>query len=60
MKWIVILLIAAAACWAYFNVDMGQFKQNSTQTFKQEKNLKKFFQADEMNKKETQEVIDTF
>ncbi len=60
MKWIVILLIAAAACWAYFNVDMEQFKQNSTQTFKQEKNLKKFFQADEMNKKETQEVIDNF
>lgn len=60
MKWIVILLISAAAIWAYYNVDFNQFKQNSTTTIKKEKTLKKFFDADEQNKKETREVLENF
>lgn len=58
MKWIVILLIAAAAFWAYQNVDFSQFSSNTTQTIKQEKNLKKFFDADNQNKEETRKVIE--
>lgn len=57
MKWIVILLIAGACAWAYFNVDFSNFKGNTENTFKQEKTLKKFFNADEQNKLETQKVI---
>ena len=60
MKWIVILLIAAAGIWAYFNVDIANFKNQTNQTVRQEKTLKKFFSADEQNKKETQDVLRDF
>lgn len=60
MKWIVILLIAAAGIWAYFNVDFANFKNQTNQTVRQEKTLKKFFSADEQNKKETQDVLRDF
>ena len=60
MKWIVVLLIVAAGCWAYFNVDFSNFKGNANQTMKQEKTMKKFFTSDEQNKKETQKVLEEF
>ncbi len=60
MKWIVILLIAAAAVWAYFNVDFTQLGNDTTNTLKQEKTMKKFFNADQQNKEETQRVIEDF
>jgi len=60
MKWIVILLIAAAGIWAYYNVDFVNFKNQTNQTVRQEKTLKKFFNADEQNKKETQDVLRDF
>jgi len=58
MKWIVILLIAAAAFWAYQNVDFSQLGSNTENTIKQEKTLKKFFDADNQNKEETRKVIE--
>lgn len=58
MKWIVILLIAAAGVWAYFNVDFSNLGSNAENTVKQEKTLKKFFNADEQNKQETQRVLE--
>jgi hypothetical protein len=57
MKWIVILLIAAAGIWAYYNVDFSNLGNNATNTIKQEKTMKKFFDADKQNKDETQKVI---
>ena len=62
MKWIVIILIGAIGVWAYFNmnVDTTNAKNNTTKTIKQEKTLKKFFNADEQNKQETKEVLENF
>lgn len=60
MKWIVFLLIAGAAAWAYFNVDFTNFKTNSINTFKQEKTIKKFFDADQQNKDQLQETLNNF
>ena len=57
MKWIVILLISAAAVWVYFNVDFSNFGNNATNTLRQEKTMKEFFGADQQNKNETQSVI---
>ena len=58
MKWVIILLIAAAAVWAYMNVDFSNLDSNAESTVKQEKTLKKFFNADEQNKYETKKVIE--
>jgi len=58
MKWIVILLIGAAAFWAYQNVDFSNLGSDTENTIKQEKTLKKFFNADEQNKNETRKVIE--
>ena len=58
MKWIVIFLVAAAAIWAYYNVDFQQLGDNATSTIKQEKTMKKFFEADKQNKEETRQVIE--
>ena len=58
MKWIIILLIAAAAVWAYQNVDFSNLGSNTENTIKQEKTLKKFFDADNQNKDETKRVIE--
>lgn len=57
MKWIVILLIAAAACWMYFNIDFASLGTNTTEALRQEKTIKKFFDADRQNKEETQKTI---
>ena len=60
MKWIVIILLAAGAFWVYNNVDFSQFKNDTTNSLKQEKNIEKFFDADNQNKEETQKVIRDF
>lgn len=63
MKWIVILLIGAIGAWCYFNnfsFDTTSAKNSTTNTIKQEKTLKKFFNADEQNKQETKEVLENF
>ncbi|MCR5261764.1 MAG: hypothetical protein K6C94_08000 [Candidatus Gastranaerophilales bacterium] len=60
MKWIIILLVAAIGCWAYFNVDFSNLNSQADQNLRQEKTLKKFFSADEQNKKETQDVLNNF
>ncbi len=60
MKWIVILLLVAAGVWAYLNVDFSNLGSQTNDTIKQEKTLKKFFNADEQNKQQTKEVLDTF
>ncbi len=61
MKWIIILLAIAAGVWAYYNVDFSNLnKENTTNTIKQEKTLKKFFDADNQNKQETKEVLEQF
>ena len=46
-----------AAVWAYLNVDINQFKTDTTNTIMQEKTMKKFFDADKQNKDETQRII---
>lgn len=60
MKWIVILLLAAAGVWAYFNVDFSNLGAKSENTLRQEKTMKKFFNADQQNKEETQKVLEDF
>lgn len=60
MKWIILLLLVAAGVWAYLNVDFSNLGAQSENTLRQEKTLKKFFDADKQNKDETQEVIDNF
>ena len=57
MKWIIILLVVAAGVWAYLNVDFTKLKSNAESTFKQEKTLKIFFDADKQNKDETRQTI---
>ena len=61
MKWIVILLLIAVGVWAYFNVDFKSDKNNAQENtmnaIKNQKTIKKFFDADQQNKKETQETI---
>lgn len=58
MKWIILLLVVAAGVWAYMNVDFSNFHNDATNTFKQEKTLKKFFDADKQNKDQTRDVIE--
>ncbi len=60
MKWIILLLLVAAGVWAYLNVDFSNLGAQSENTLRQEKTLKKFFDADKQNKDETQEVINNF
>ena len=60
MKWIILLLLVAAGVWAYLNVDFSNLGAQSENTLRQEKTLKKFFDADKQNKYETQEVINNF
>ena len=66
MKWIIILLLIAATAWVYFNVDFNKVYFNvdfnkvgdeTENVVKQEKTLKKFFDADNQNKQETQQTI---
>lgn len=60
MKWIILLLLIAAGVWAYYNVDFTQLGQDTHSTIKQEKTMKKFFDADKQNKDETREVLENF
>ncbi len=61
MKWIIILLLIAAGVWAYLNVDFMGAKENAQDStmnaIKNEKTIKKFFDADQQNKQETQDTI---
>ena len=61
MKWIIILLLIAAGVWAYLNVDFTGAKNNAQDSainaIKNVKTIKKFFDADQQNKQETQDTI---
>ena len=61
MKWIIILLLIAAGVWSYLNVDFTGMKNNTQDNtmnaIKNEKTIKKFFDADQQNKQETQDTI---
>ena len=61
MKWIIILLLIAAGVWAYLNVGFTGAKNNAQDSainaIKNEKTIKKFFDADQQNKQETQDTI---
>lgn len=61
MKWVIILLLIAASVWAYLNVDFTGMKNNTQDNtmnaIKNEKTIKKFFDADQQNKQETQDTI---
>lgn len=60
MKWIILLLLIAAGVWAYNNVDFSQLGQDTHNTLRQEKTMKKFFDADQQNKEQTKEVLENF
>lgn len=60
MKWIILLLLVAAGWWAYNNVDFANLGSNTKNTIRNEKTIKKFFDADRMNKEETQNVLEEF
>ena len=60
MRWIIILLLIGVGFWAYNNVGFSNFKGNADKTIRQEKTIKKFFAADEANKKETQDVLNNY
>lgn len=57
MKWIIILLLIAAGVWVFFNVDFSNLGAQTENTLRQEKTMKKFFDADQQNKDETQQTI---
>ena len=61
MKWVIILLLIADGVWAYLNVDFTGMKNNTQDNtinaIKNEKTIKKFFDADQQNKQETQDTI---
>lgn len=57
MKWIIALLVIAAGVWVFFNVDFSNLGSQTENTLRQEKTMKKFFDADKMNKDETQQTI---
>lgn len=60
MKWIVILLLIAGCYWAYNNVDFANLANKADTSVRNEKNLKNFFKADEMNKQDTQKALEEF
>ncbi len=57
MKVIIFVLIIAAAVWAYFNVDFANMGSNMENTIKQEKTIKKFWNADQQNKDELNKTL---
>ena len=61
MKWVIILLLIAAGVWAYLNFYFTGMKNNTQDNtmnaIKNEKTIKKFFDADQQNKQETQDTI---
>ena len=60
MRLVLLILLAAACFWIYNNIDFVNLNTNTTQTLKQEKTMKKFFSADEMNKQRTKEVLEEY
>lgn len=57
IKWIVILLLVVGGIWIYFNVDFSQLGTNTENAIRNEKTIKKFFEADRQNKEETRQTI---
>lgn len=57
LKWIVILLVIIGGFWAYQNIDFSQVGNNAENAVRNEKTIKKFFEADRQNKEETQQTI---
>jgi len=59
-KFIVLVLIIAAAIWAYYNVDFSNFKSNATSTFKKEKTIRGVDEARRQNNEEAQKALEGF
>ena len=57
LKWIILALLIAGGGWVYFNVDFTQLGTNAENAVRNEKTIKKFFEADRQNKEETQQTI---
>jgi len=60
LKLFFILFVIIGAYFVYNNVDFSKFKDDTTSTIRQEKTMKKFFDADRQNKEETQRVIQDY
>ena len=57
LKWIILLILIVGGVWVYFNVDFNQVSNNAENAIRNEKTIKKFFDADKQNKEETQQTI---
>lgn len=57
LKWIILLILIVGGVWVYFNVDFNQISDNAENAIRNEKTIKKFFDADKQNKEETQQTI---
>ncbi len=57
LKWIILLILIAGGVWVYFNVDFTQMGNNAENAIRNEKTIKKFFDADKQNKEQTQQTI---
>ena len=57
LKWIILLILIIGGIWVYFNVDFAQISNNAENAVRNEKTIKKFFEADVQNKEETQQTI---
>lgn len=57
LKWIILLILIVGGVWVYFNVDFTQVSNNAENSVRNEKTIKKFFEADAQNKEETQQTI---
>ena len=57
LKWIILLILIAGGVWVYFNVDFTQMGNNAENAIRNEKTIKKFFDANKQNKEQTQQTI---
>ena len=57
LKSIILLILIVGGVWVYFNVDFTQVSNNAENAVRNEKTIKKFFEADAQNKEETQQTI---
>ena len=57
LKWVILALLIAGGVCVYFNVDFTQLGTNAENAVRNEKTIKKFFEADRQNKEETQQTI---
>ena len=57
LKLIILALLIAGGVWVYFNVDFTQLGTNAENAVRNEKTIKKFFEADRQNNEETQQTI---